>query len=55
MSIIGKTTASVSGMETATTVPARTPSAMKLTTSTMAMACQSEAVNSLIARSTVSG
>ena len=55
MSIIGKTTASVSGMAMATTVPARTPSATKLITSTMPIACHSEVVNSLMARSTVNG
>jgi hypothetical protein len=55
MSIIGKTTASVSGMAMATTVPARAPRATKLITSTMPIACHSEVVNSLIARSTVRG
>ena len=53
--IIGNTTASVSGMAMATTVPARTPSATKLITSTMPIAYHSEVVNSLMARSTVNG
>ena len=55
ISMIGKTMAKVSGIATATTVPARTPRAMKLTISTMPIACQRETVNSLIAWSTVKG
>ena len=47
--MIGKTTASVSGIESATTIPARMPRLTKLTAMMMAMACQSEVVKSLIA------
>ena len=52
-SMIGKTIASVSGIDSATTVPGRTPSATKLAAMMIRIACHSEVVNSLIARSTV--
>ncbi len=45
----GKTIARVSGIAIATTAPARTPSAMKLTARTMMIACHSELVKSVIA------
>ncbi len=54
-SIVTMTAASVSGMAMATTRPARTPSAMKLTTRTMATACHNDSVNSPIACATVAG
>ena len=47
--ITGKTIARVSGMAIATTEPARTPSARKLTARTMTIACHSELVKSVIA------
>ena len=53
MSISAKTMASVSGMASATTSPARTPSAMKLTTRMIATDCQSEVMKSAMAWSTV--
>ena len=45
-SMIGKTMASVSGMDSATTRPGRTPRLMKLTTRMIATACQSDVMNS---------
>ena len=54
-SISANTSASVSGMVSATTVPARTPSAMKPIARMIAMACQSEVVKSEMASSTVTG
>ena len=42
-------------MASATTNPARTPSAMKLTTRMIATACHSEVMNSAIALFTVTG
>ena len=45
--------ASVSGIESATTRPGRTPRLMKLTTRMIAIACQSDIMNSEIALSTV--
>ena len=53
--MIGKTIASVSGMESATTSPARAPRLTKLTAMMMAIACQSDVVKSLIACSTTWG
>ena len=47
--MIGKTIASVSGMESATTRPGRTPRLTKLTAMMMAIACQSDFMNSPMA------
>ena len=47
------TIASVSGIDSATTAPGRTPRLTKLHTRMMTMACHSEAMKSLIATSTV--
>ena len=47
--MIGKTMASVSGIESATTGPGRTPRLMKLTAMMMTIACHSDVVNSPIA------
>ena len=49
ISMIGKTIASVSGIESAMTRPGRTPRLMKLTTRMMATACQSDVMNSAMA------
>jgi hypothetical protein len=51
----GNTIASVSGKDSATTRPARPPSDAKLITRMIAIACQREIMNSLIASSTTSG
>ncbi len=50
-----KVAASTSGIEKATTAPARSPRLMKLTASTIAIASQSALVNSLIDSSTTCG
>ena len=47
------TTVSVSGIDRATTAPARTPRLISETTRMMAIACQSDSMNSAIAVSTV--
>ena len=52
-SMIGNTIASVSGIDSATTVPGRTPRLTKLAAMMITIACHKEVVNSLIARSTV--
>jgi len=54
-SMIGNTTATVSGIESATTVPARIPRLTKLTAMMMAIACQSDVVKSRMACSTTKG
>ena len=51
--MIGKTIASVSGIDSATTAPGRTPRLTKLAAMMMRIACHSEVVNSLMAWSTV--
>jgi hypothetical protein len=48
-SMIGNTIASVSGIESATTAPGRTPRLTKLAAMMIRIACHSEVVNSLIA------
>ncbi len=53
-SMIANTIASVSGIDAATTVPGRTPRLTKLHARMMMMACQSDAMKSLMATSTVS-
>ena len=53
--ITGNTIASVSGKDSATISPARPPSATKLITRMIAIACHSETMNSLIASSTTCG
>ena len=53
--MIGKTIASVSGIESATTAPGRKPRLTTLTAMMMAMACQSDVVKSLIAVLTTTG
>ncbi len=53
--MIGNTTASVSGNDSATIRPARPPRARKLITRMMAIACHSDSMNSLMAVSTTSG
>ena len=53
--MIGNTIASVSGNDSATIRPARPPSATKLTTRMIAIACQSDTMNSLMAVSTTCG
>ena len=55
ISMTGNTMASVSGIESAMTAPARTPRLTKLTAMMMAMACQSDVVKSRIAWSTTKG
>ncbi len=52
-SMIANTIASVSGIDSATTAPGRTPRLTKLHTRMIAIACHSEAMKSLIATSTV--
>ncbi len=52
-SMIGKTIASVSGIDSATTAPGRTPRLTKLAAMMIRIACHNEVVKSLIARSTV--
>lgn len=51
--MIGNTTASVSGIESAMIRPGRTPRLMKLTTRMIPIACKSDVMNSEIAPSTV--
>ena len=53
ISMIGKTMASVSGIESAMIRPGRTPRLMKLTTRMIAIACNSDVMNSEMALSTV--
>ena len=53
ISMQAKTTASVSGIESATTRPGLTPRLMKLTTRMIAIDCQSEVMKSWMASSTV--
>ena len=53
--MMGKTIASVSGNDRATIRPARPPSAAKLTTRMMAIACHSDSMNSPMAVSTTCG
>ena len=48
-SMTGNTIASVSGIESATIAPARTPRLMTLTAMMMAIACHSDVMNSPIA------
>ena len=52
-SITTKTIASTSGIDSATTAPARSPRLRKLTASTMAIASHSDSMKSPIALSTV--
>ncbi len=53
--MIGNTMASVSGIDSATTMPARTPRLTKLTAMMMTIACQSDSVKSPIASCTTCG
>ena len=53
--MIGNVMAIVRGIDSATTVPGRTPRAMKLTAMMMAIACHSDSRNSLMACSTTTG
>jgi hypothetical protein len=55
ISMIGNTIASVSGIESATTAPARKPRLTKLTAMMMAIACHSEVMKSLMAVLTTTG
>ena len=48
-SMTGNTIASVSGIDSATTAPARTPRLMKLTAMMIAIACHSDVMNSPMA------
>ena len=54
-SMIGNTIAIVSGIVSATTDPGRRPRLMTLTAMMMAIACQSDSMNSLIAVFTTTG
>ncbi len=53
--MIGKTIAIVSGMVSATTEPGRSPRLMMLTAMMMAIACQSNSMNSPMAVLTTTG
>jgi len=54
-SMMGKMIAIVSGIDSATTAPGRKPRLMMLTAMMMAIACQSDSMNSPIALFTTTG